>query len=130
MNIVKPLYQNYPDRSLVLNEYKKKMTIVQQKGTSIISKADIDFLKADNNYCEIHLSSGKVILCSKTLKHMSQKLRQPNFIKVHQSHVINVDKISHINASFSELQMERGAQIPISRSSKAGLKEMMKLRFD
>ena len=130
MNIVKSIYQNYSDPPLVLNPHRKKMTIVQQKGTSIISKADIDYLKADNNYCEIHLCGGKVMLCSKTLKHMSQKLRQANFIKVHQSHVINIDKVNHIDSSYTELKMESGAQIPISRSCKSSLKEMVKVRFD
>ena len=130
MNIVKPIYQNNSDRTLMLNPHRKKMAIVQQKGTSIISKEDIDYLKADNNYCEIHLSGGKVILCSKTLKHMSQRLNHPNFIKVHQSHIINIEKVKHIISTFSELLMESGAKIPISRSCKSGLKEMMKVRFD
>ncbi len=130
LKIIKSIHQQTYPVYPAIKTYRERMTVTHQKGTTIIQKSKIKYLKADNNYCEIHLQDGQVILCSKTMKDISRKLNNPHFIKVHQSYIVHISGISFIDKSFTALLLVDGTEIPVSRVRKEDLKAMMKLRFD
>ena len=51
-----------------LNKYNKKLCIATQKHQIIIEKSSILYLKADSNYCEIHMEDRTTHCYPKTLK--------------------------------------------------------------
>ena len=56
---------------------------------------DIDWLEADGNYVRVHAGRRK-ILARSTLQRMMETVRDPRFIRVHRSWVVNRDAVSHI----------------------------------
>lgn len=114
----------------VLPHYKEKMLLSTGKGTLIVDKNAIGYLRSQSNYCEVHYGNNKNILCSKTLKSIADRLNSHNFIRVHNSFVVNLNYISKISSSFTSLYLEDGTQIPISRVNKANLKLKILHFFD
>jgi len=69
-----------------------KITVPQQDGFEVIKTSDILFCKADDNYTEIHMNTGK-LLASKTLKYFEVALQEFGFSRIHKSYVVNVNSI-------------------------------------
>lgn len=130
LTVIKPAHQKREPKVLPFRDSKEKMTIVLQSGTKIIQKSKVNYLKANSNYCEIHLNDGSKILCSKTMKEISEKLNSPHFIKVHSSYIVNISKIIFVNNAFQLLTIQDGTQIPIARMRKNDIKDMLKKQFD
>lgn len=61
---------------------------------------DVLYLKAGRSYCEIHLSDGKKIELSVSLKTFFKQIedhpRGGSFMRIHRSHAINTEHISEI----------------------------------
>lgn len=113
-----------------LGNYNEKLCINTQNAKLIITKSEISYLKADSNYCKIQLLDGRSIVCCKTLKEINCRIANPNFIKVHQSYVVNMDRIASLNSSYSQLTLTNGAEIPISRAQKSIVREVIHHMFD
>ncbi|WP_394804397.1 LytR/AlgR family response regulator transcription factor [Portibacter lacus] len=107
--------------SISVLPYKEKLCIATQSGHLFIKKKDISYLQSDSNYCIIHSATSKLI-CSQTLKKVSSRLNSSKFVKVHQSYVVNVDKIKFINCSYTIIKMKDDTEIPIARAKKRALK--------
>lgn len=77
--------------------------------------ADIIRCQSMDNYCQIFLSSGDKILLSKPLKHFADLLEPANFVRTHQSHLINFDAIhAFIKKDGGYLELKDGTHIPVS----------------
>jgi DNA-binding LytR/AlgR family response regulator len=79
-----------------------------------VKYADVLFVEAMQNYCIIHTSSGKLITYL-TFGSMESNLPADQFLKVHKSFLVSIQKINAIEGS--EILIGR-ARIPISRSLK------------
>jgi len=56
---------------------------------------EIDWLEAEGNYVRVHAGRRK-ILARSTLQRMMETVRDPRFVRVHRSWVVNRDAVSHI----------------------------------
>jgi len=79
-----------------------------------IQFADIQYIKADNVYLEVHTVDKKFLVRS-PLKDYLGKLPQNKFYRAHKSYIVNVD---HINAINSKDIMINNKLIPISKDFK------------
>ncbi|PCJ94111.1 MAG: DNA-binding response regulator [Flavobacteriaceae bacterium] len=75
---------------------------------------DIQYIKADNVYLEVHTVDKKFLVRS-PLKDYLGKLPQNKFYRAHKSYIVNVD---HINAINSKDIMINNKLIPISKDFK------------
>ena len=91
-----------------------RIALPGQDGKYLTAINDIVRLEADVNYCHVHLADGRCILTAKTMKSFETLLAK-NFIRVHQSHLINVRWISSFISDSSILELTDGSQIPVSR---------------
>lgn len=130
MYFAKPTSNHLKLRKEKINPYRSKVVISTREGHYFIDKSDIDFIEAAGNYCQVHYEGSKKILFSKTMKHLSEQLESSNFIKIHQSYLINLHKIKHIDAAFNNVTLNCGKILPIARSKKEALKTIMKNYFD
>jgi two-component system LytT family response regulator len=97
---------------------KPKISIPCSEGLLFVEVDEIIRLEADSNYTYIFLSEGKKITASKTMKDM-EKLLPDNFLRVHTTHVINIDKVEkYIKGDGGYVLLEDGKTIPVSRSQK------------
>jgi len=98
-----------------------KITVPQQDGFEVLKTSDILFCKADDNYTEIHLQTGK-ILASKTLKHFEEVLQEFGFSRIHKSYVVNVNSIvKYKKGKGGSVVLENDKELQVAPSRKAAL---------
>lgn len=79
-----------------------------------LRKDDILFLESMRDYVKF-VTPGKNYVTYSTLKNMEEKLIGPNFLKVHRSYIVNINKIDDIRGNTIYLL---GNQIPIGKGHK------------
>ena len=102
--------------------------LIKQNGRIIFLKTgEIDFLRADDKYIQLH--SGKTIhLVRQTLGAMRSQLDPQNFVQIHRSIIVNIERIKELETMFSgdhTVVMENGARLPLSRNYKNQLFERL-----
>ena len=76
-------------------------------------------LEADGNYTRIFMDCKKEYLVCKTLKEYQEILEPYNFLRTHQSHLINCRKIAaYVKTDGGYIQMADGKSVPVSRQKK------------
>lgn len=92
-----------------------------QNGYEYILLKEIEYLEADGSYTHIHLINKDRKTVSKNLKYCEQALESfPNFVRVHRTHLINMDSISSFSKSGGgTITMKCGKQIDLARDRKS-----------
>lgn len=81
----------------------------------VVNIEDIIRCKSDNNYTTFHFINGSKILVSKTLKYYTDLLKEVNFIRVHQSHLVNIKYIKEfIKSDGGYLLLKDRSNVPVS----------------
>jgi two-component system LytT family response regulator len=101
-----------------------RIALPAHDGKYLTAINDIVRLEADVNYCHVHLADGTSILTAKTLKSFEALLGQ-NFIRVHQSHLINVRWVTKFLTNDSLLELTGGNQIPVSRRRRSEVQQAL-----
>lgn len=117
-NKVLSLKQRKPQQ-IVYKLLPTKIAFPTLDGTRYIRFENIIHCSSANNYCKVILKGGEEILLSKTLKWVEDRLPSEFFVRVHASHLVNIDYISKFCYDF--LLLENNSQIPVSRSRKIEL---------
>ncbi len=88
---------------------------------------EILYLKADNNSTDFYMRNGEKISAYKTLKTFENALPK-NFVRVHQSYILNTRYISKINYGKSTCSLRNMEdQLPFSRSYRDKIDELKAL---
>ena len=124
----KPQYRGSKVETLL--PYKSKIKFISSKGTCIVSKNQIDYIRSESNYSRVYLSKGTQIVCCRTLKDISSKLLKTEFVRVHASYLVNLSRIVYINSDYSLLTLSNKDTVPISRSKKSALKAIIQQHID
>ncbi len=89
-----------------------------------ISISEILYLSGYGNYSQIHLSSGRVILCSFSLNYFEKTLDRLKFLRIHNSTIVNLD---FVEKKMPEgLILNNGAILPVSRYKRTVLQARIK----
>lgn len=98
---------------------KKKLVLKTQESIHVVDLANIIRCEADRNYTSFFLKDGKKILVSKTLKEYDLLLANHNFLRVQQSHLINLDYVERYDkGQGGAVVMQDGSQVPLSQSKR------------
>jgi DNA-binding LytR/AlgR family response regulator len=82
-----------------------------------IKLTDIIYLEGLNDYVKFHLDNQKPVVARITLKNLSERLSHTDFIRVHRSYILPVDKISHIRNRMIFIHSDdKMIELPIGRS--------------
>ncbi len=101
---------------------KDKINVSADGKVYLLDKDDVVMLKSDKSYTTIFLKSEQQILVSKTLKEVEKKFQFPEFFRVHNSYLINLNHIKeYLKGLGGELIMTNGLTASISRNRKAEL---------
>ena len=91
-----------------------------------VNPADIARCESSNNYTSFHFASGEKLLISKPIYFYEEVLQDYNFIRCHQSHLVNKKFItSFIKEDNGYLLLEDGTRLPVSKSKKEKIKEWL-----
>ena len=84
-----------------------------------IDSNDVLYFEADNNSTDIHLSNGEMITAFKTLKHFEGVLPSTQFLRIHNSYIINVNQVSRIHTGNTVCYIKNSTtKLPFSKSYK------------
>ena len=118
--------QNLLQNTRVLDKQKKIALSVADK-IEFVEIGSIIRCESENNYTTFYLKTGEKLVVSKTLKEFDELLTPHNFMRVHQSHLINLDEIkSFIKSDGGYIRMKDGSSIPISRQRRNYVMDVLK----
>ncbi|MBK7220464.1 MAG: response regulator [Saprospiraceae bacterium] len=116
---------------LTLNSQKSiknfnKIAIPTLDGFSFFDLNELIHLDADSNYTLLHFTENRKILASRTLKEFEDQLEEERFIRLHNSHLVNVSFITrYIKGEGGQVVLANGKIIDVSRRKKADLMKML-----
>lgn len=98
----------------------EKKIIINADGKLIFLKsAEILFIESDGNYSSIHTTDGKKIVVTKKLKEVNFLLPQNFFFRIHNSFIINLNKVKEYYKTDGYVVLEQNHKIPVSRQKKS-----------
>lgn len=98
-----------------------KLLVNSKKSIESIGLDDVVCLESRSNYTQIYLSGSRTTLASKTLKEFESYLctGNTNFMRVHHSFIINLDKVSRVMKITDTIVMIDDQKIPLAKSRKS-----------
>lgn len=92
----------------------------------IVNLDDIIRCESDSNNTIFYLQDGQKIFVTKTLKYFADMLKNYQFLRVHQSHLVNLQCISaFIKTDGGYLMLKNGENIPVSVRKKNEVMEIL-----
>lgn len=104
----------------------QKLAIKSNNGTHYIDFHDLIRCEADSNYTNFYLSDGCKIVSAKSLKEYEETLTGNNFLRVHKSHLVNLEYVVKFESSSSSIVLKNGTHIEVARRRKESLISLMK----
>jgi two-component system LytT family response regulator len=94
---------------------KRKLVLKTLENIHVVDLDEIIRCEADRNYTQFYLVGGKKILVSKTMKDFETLLSPHQFLRVQQSHLINLNFVDRYNKGHGgSLIMKDGSEVPLS----------------
>lgn len=96
-------------------QQKRRLVLKTQESVHVVDLDQIIRCESDRNYTSFYLTENRKILVSKTLKEFETLLIGYNFIRVQQSHLINLDYVDRYNkGNGGSVVMRDGSEVPLS----------------
>jgi len=92
----------------------------------VVHIRDILRCESSANYTIFHLVDKRQLLVTKTLKEFDQLLGTHGFLRVHQSHLVNVEYIKEfVKTDGGYLRMKDDAEVPVSSRKRSQVLQML-----
>lgn len=115
MRFLKKFNEEFSNSTICLKSYKDYR---------FIETEDVLYLKADNNATDFFMKNDTVVSAYKTLKFF-ESILPDNFIRIHNSYIINTDYVSRIHFGKSKCSIKNESfQIPFSNSYKHNVESL------
>jgi len=96
-----------------------RLAVPTSDGLIFLQIADIIRLESDRNYTDFFLINNKKVLVTKSLKEYEHLLDEFNFIRVHHSHVINLNHlVKYVKGEGGYVIMSDNSKVDVSRRKK------------
>tara|TARA_R110002072_G_scaffold298533_2_gene472621 strand:+ start:3059 stop:3808 length:750 start_codon:yes stop_codon:yes gene_type:complete len=108
------------------NQRPNKISLHTLDKIIVVDLNDIVRCKSDNNYTEFFFQDGTKILVTKTLKTFADLLKNYQFLRVHQSHLVNVSYVkAFIKSDGGYLVLKDKNTVPVSVRKRAEVIEAL-----
>ncbi|MDH7913413.1 LytTR family DNA-binding domain-containing protein [Winogradskyella sp. SYSU M77433] len=104
---------------------KKRITINTDGKLLFLDVDDIIYVESDGNYCTLFLKDQKKIVVTKKLKEIDKILPEHYFFRIHNSYVINLNKIKAFIKNEGYVIMDSDQKIPVARQRKSDFLEKL-----
>lgn len=96
-----------------------KIALPTMEGLQLVTVDSIITCHSDSNYTILRLKNKEKLIVSRTLKDVEELLEDHAFIRVHHSHLVNLNEITkYVKGEGGYLVMSDGSIIDVSRSKK------------
>jgi two-component system LytT family response regulator len=119
-----PQIRTFVENISNLNKQLSNIVLPTLDGFLVVKISEIIRCEADKNYTYFIFTNNEKVLVSKTLKEFDELLHEMDFIRVHQSHLINASHVQrYIKGSGGYVKMSDDSIIEVSRRKKELLME-------
>jgi two-component system LytT family response regulator len=95
-----------------------------------IEPENILLLKADHNYTQLYLRSGRTLMVATTLKVLEQRFLSTNvFYRLDRSHMVNLTYVNTYEIGSGKVIMENLQEVCISRRRKTAFCNFLNQRY-
>lgn len=109
-----------------LREHSNKRIAIPTEGKLLfVNTEDINYCKSDGNYCRLHFLNQKSLFISKKLKDIQSLLPENDFYRIHNSYLINLNRVVEYQKTEGYVLLENEKLIPVSRSKKTDFLEKL-----
>ncbi len=106
-----------------------KIAIPTMEGFQLLAADAIISCESESNYTWLFLKDKRKIMASRNLKEMEEILEDYPFVRIHNSHVVNINEVEkYIKGEGGYLIMSDGSTINVSRSRKELLLKRLSLK--
>lgn len=108
--------------------YAKRFMIRDAQGMYFVAVADVDRLEAEGNYVAV-VTAGRRHLVREPLQVLASRLDPEEFVRVHRSHVVRIDRIRRLEPCGHgeyELTLVDGTRLTSSRSYREQLRRLLR----
>lgn len=103
----------------------QRIALTTGDGMIFVPTKDILYCNAESNYTNVVLTGGRKILVSKVLKEIDEALAGPDFFRIHNSYLVNLNHITKfVRGDGGYVVMQDGASVSISRSKRQEFMEL------
>ncbi len=118
------LLQQLGSRSVAL----QKIALPTLDGFKLVPLESIIRCESEGNYTHVFLKKGERLLVSRQLKEMEDLLEGHSFLRVHHSHVVNLNEITqYVRGEGGWVVMSDNTSVNVSRSRKEALLNVFKV---
>lgn len=104
----------------------QRIALPTMQGLELVPINSIISCSSNSNYTEFFLTDNRRILVSRTLKETEEMLDGYAFVRVHHSHIVNLNEITkYIKGEGGYLIMTDGSTVDVSRSRKEALMQRL-----
>ncbi|SIQ08851.1 LytR/AlgR family response regulator transcription factor [Maribacter ulvicola] len=111
---------NYNSRAV-----HKRITLNTDGKLLFLESNEILYAESDGNYSTIFLSDGQKIVLTKKLKEVNELLPSDSFFRIHNSYIINLNKIKEFLKTDGYVVLKSNHKIPVSRQKKSDFLDML-----
>ena len=104
---------------------KKRITINTDGKLLFLDVDDIIYIESDGNYSTLFLQDQKKIVVTKKLKEVNAILPEHYFFRIHNSYIINLNKIKAFIKNEGYVIMDSDHKIPVARQRKSDFLEKL-----
>jgi two-component system LytT family response regulator len=107
--------------------YAKRLVVRDAQGMYFVAVADVDRLEADGNYVAV-VAQGRRHLVRESLQLLESRLDPAEFVRVHRSHVVRIDRIRRLEPCGHgeyELTLADGTRLTSSRSYREQVRRLL-----
>jgi two-component system LytT family response regulator len=107
------------------------MEKIKLVGKTTVTSEAVIYLRAESNYSEVYLTSGKVIILSKTLKKLETVLQPMGFFRTHKSFLVNLKHVvsSSVYDEQDQIHLSNNHKVDLSRRRKNEFKEIRRRKL-
>jgi two-component system LytT family response regulator len=97
-----------------------KLKINSDDKMVFLNPAEILYCESDGSYSRIITENDGVVYISKKLKYLEEMLPAELFFRIHNSYLVNLQKVSVYEKNTSKVLLTSGISLPVSRLKKSG----------
>lgn len=108
-------------------QYLRRLGVKSGGRVAFVKTADVDWLEATGNYIALHVG-GESHLIRETMNGMEGKLDPNQFVRVHRSTIVNLDRVKEVQPWFGgeqTLLLKDGTQLTVGRAFRHRLRHLM-----
>ncbi|MGJ5642794.1 LytR/AlgR family response regulator transcription factor [Formosa sp. S-31] len=114
----------------ILSEFNEKfnnhrITINTDGKLIFVETEDIIFVESDGNYSTLFLNDGQKIVITKKLKEVNAILPEHYFFRIHNSYIVNLNKIKEYIKNDGYVITQSNHKIPVARQRKSDFLEKL-----